>query len=268
MLKNLVWLGAGLGAVLSAAACGGSIEAIGDGAAGSGGSGSSNSNHTAGVGAHSSSGTAGGSSANAGSGSAGTASGNGYPTCPDRVCATGYGCYFSEQNPDGICAPFCDTEEQGQTADADLSCHNALGGGVGTCVFGIGPGNPSISLPGIVDYNNVVTGICSHECDPLAQDCPSGFTCDITATYSAVAQQTLYGCIPDKTPRHLGDRCDSSGSGECGSGLTCSPPFIDGRMTCLAFCDLHDTASCPTGQTCNSTEITTQTTNADVGVCW
>jgi hypothetical protein len=182
-------------------------------------------------------------------------------------CSAGYGCYFSDQNPDGICAPFCDSDEQGQTADADLSCSKAVGGGRGTCVFSLGPGNPAVTeFPGSPPSNNVVTGLCSYECDPLGQDCPTGYTCDMTSSYSAVAAQVMYACVPNKTPRSVGDDCFCSGCGECGPGLTCSPEQ-DGTYVCEAYCDLTDPESCPAAQTCGSTEVTSQVPNSNVGVC-
>ena len=128
-------------------------------------------------------------------------------TC-EPGCSEGYGCYEIADDPAGFCAPLCDRSEQGQTADADLSCTNSVRGGAGTCVFSLGFGWP---LPSTIDppflTSRVVTGLCSNACDPLQQDCPDGYTCDQTSIYSVVVNQGLYARMPNKAPLALGDGC-------------------------------------------------------------
>lgn len=270
--KTLGW--GGTLSMLTLAACGGSVQGIGDAVAGSGGSAT----------AHAGSGTVQphGGSSSSGSTSASTQGGSsstGTPTdgrggaawapgtC-DPPCREGYGCYPLANDPAGMCAPLCDTPEQGQTADADLSCSNSVRGGVGQCVFSLSFG---WRLPGGVDIpglDNVITGLCSNACDPLAQDCPAGYTCDHTATYSAVAQEDLYACMPNKQPRAQGDVCYTTGLGECGLGLTCSLPNAEASLAhCEAFCDMRDSGTCPTNRTCTEDVITEQDNDPNIGVC-
>jgi hypothetical protein len=273
--------------LLALAACGGSIDqSVGDGASGAGGS-----NNTQGHAGNSSAQPLGGSRAQPlggssnGSGNAPTQLGGsngsgasssgrggaawGPGTC-DPPCSQGFGCYEVANDPAGFCAPLCDTPEQGQTADADLSCSNSILGGAGTCVFSLGFGWP---LPGGNDIpfltSRVVTGLCSNACDPILQDCPEGYTCDQTATYSAVSQQGLYACLPNKGPHAVGEACDDAGDGQCGPGLTCSVP-PDGNIfaaTCAALCDRRDTDACSGTQTCAETIFTEQDNDPNIGVC-
>lgn len=113
-----------------------------------------------------------------------------------------------------------------------------------------------------------MTGLCSNGCDPILQDCPSGYTCDQTDTYSAVAQQGLYACLPNKNPHAIGDACSSTGDGECGPGLTCSPR--DGNIfaaTCTVLRDRRNTEACSGTQVCTETEVTMQDNDPNIGVC-
>jgi hypothetical protein len=113
-----------------------------------------------------------------------------------------------------------------------------------------------------------VTGLCSNPCDPIVQDCPAGYTCDMTDTFSAVNQQGLYACLPNKLPHALGESCQSTGDGECGPGLTCtqgSQGVLDGF--CTTFCEMSDADACPDGQTCTETEVTIQDNDPNIGVC-
>ncbi len=275
MLKKVLECGVAV-SVLVLAACGGSVQDVGDASSGSGG----DHNMAPATGGKSSSQPQGGSSATGGSKSQGSATGgtqsNGNddgrggaawaPGTCDPPCAMGYGCYEVADDPAGICAPLCDDDAQGQTPDADLSCGNSVRGGAGTCVFSLGFGWP---YGGGIEYSNVVTGLCSNSCDPFEQDCPSGYKCDQTATYSAVAQAGLYACVPNKKPHALGEHCESTGDGECGVGSTCHLPedmgFDAGK--CVAFCDQRDREPCPVGQECVETVVTMQDNDPNIGVC-
>ncbi|HEX2874350.1 MAG TPA: hypothetical protein VHP33_24015 [Polyangiaceae bacterium] len=276
MIKRMLGCGATF-SMLTLAACGGSVQEIGDAAAGSGGSATEhagsgstqphagNATGVAGSAPTHAGGTGSNGSDENGHGGAAWASG----TC-DPPCGEGFGCYTIAGDPAGLCAPLCDTPEQGQTPDADLSCSNSVLGGAGQCVFSLGFGWPAPggvnSPPGI---DRVVTGLCSNACDPLAQDCPSGFKCDQTATYSAFNQQGLYACMPNKDPRALGEACDSTGDGQCDAGLTCAipddGPFEDAK--CVALCDMRDASTCPTDKTCTENVVTLQDNDPNIGVC-
>jgi len=282
MIKKLLGC-AGTMSLMALGACGGSIQDIGDAASGGGGSGSAE--PRGGTSAQPQAGTSAqprGGSGSAGSnpvthrggsesgsapdGRGGAAWGPG--TC-DPPCSEGYGCYTMADDPAGLCAPLCDHPDQGQTPDEDLSCSNSVQGGTGQCVFSIGFGWPSGGQPNPTnDSDRFVTGLCSNPCDPIAQDCPAGYTCDLTDTYSAVAQQGLYACLPNKLPHALGETCQSTGDGECGPGLTCTLGTQGvANGSCTAFCDLRDADACPDGQTCTETEVTMQDNDPNIGVC-
>jgi hypothetical protein len=279
MIKKMLGC-AGTISLLTLAACGGDVQGIGDAAAGSGSGGSAtahagsgsaqphggNATGVAGSAPHQTGGASATGSGQNGRGGAAWASG----TC-DPPCSEGFGCYTIAGDPAGLCAPLCDTPEQGQTVGADLSCSNSVLGGTGQCVFSLGFGWP---IPGGGEYpfqgsDRVVTGLCSNACDPLAQDCPSGFKCDQTATYSAFDQQGLYACMPNKDPRALGEACDSTGDGQCDAGLTCAipdnGPFQDAK--CVTLCDMRDTSTCPTDKTCTENVVTLQDNDPSIGVC-
>ena len=287
MIKKMLGCG-GAFSMLALAACGGHTQEIGDAASGSGGS--SNTAQPQGGAAQS---QAGSSATQPRGGSASSAAGNGTiatggsspdpttgnetgrggaawaPGTCDPPCSQGYGCYEVADDPAGFCAPLCDTDVQGQTPDADLSCSNSVRGGAGTCVYSLSFGWP-IPGPtgGIALTSRVVTGLCSNACDPILQDCPAGYTCDMTDTYSALNQQGLYACMPNKNPHALGDACDGTGDGECGPSLTCSLPNAGPAIaTCEAFCDSRDPNACPTGKTCTETVVTMQDNDPNIGVC-
>jgi hypothetical protein len=227
-------------------------QPIGDGPGGTGGS--------------SSSGTSGASTA----GSPATEGGSGgsvvtHGTCAEG-CDPGFGCYNSTLNPIGVCAPLCDGD-RGYRREG-VSCGNSVRGGVGVCVFSQGYDPHIMEVDGLPVSNIILRGLCSNRCDPLAQDCPGGYTCDVTATYSVEPEETLYACMPDTEPRQIGDACDATGDGECGPGLTCSPTGDGGERwaICAAFCDLGDPTSCKASQHCVTTAITEQVGDA-IGVC-
>ena len=106
------------------------------------------------------------------------------------------------------------------------------------------------------------------KCAVTTHQCPQGYTCDMTDTYSALNQQGLYACMPNKSPHALGDSCEGTGDGECGPGLTCSLPDTGPAVaTCEAFCDSRDPGACPTGKTCTETVVTMQDNDPNIGVC-
>lgn len=260
MIKKMLGWGGTL-SLLTLAACGGSVQEIGDAMAGSSGSGTTQPHGgSSGAGTQPHPSGASSSSGAAPSGHGGSTWDSG--PC-DPPCSEGFGCYPLTNDPGGFCAPLCDTQEQGQTADADLSCSNSVRGGAGQCVFSQGFGWP---VPGGFtppSAGNVITGLCSNTCDPLAQDCPAGYTCDHTDTYSAFNQQGLYACMPNKDPRALEAPCDRTGDGQCGPGWTCSLP----SARCVTFCDMNDPSTCPTDRTCTEDLITQQDNDPNIGVC-
>jgi hypothetical protein len=264
MIKKMLGWGGTL-SLLTLAACGGSVQEIGDALAGSGGSGAGTAEPHAGSGGSIASSTHGGASpgglSSTGAPSHGGSASNSGPCNP--ACGEGFGCYPVANDPGGFCAPLCDTQEQGQTPDADLSCSNSVRGGAGQCVFSQGYGWAALANFYPAAGGNVVTGLCSNPCDPLAQDCPVGYTCDHTDTYSAFNQQGLYACMPNKDPRALDAPCDRTGDGQCGPGLTCSLP----SARCVTFCDMNDPSTCPTDRTCTEDEITIQDNDPNIGVC-
>ena len=275
MIKKAIECG-GVVSLVALAACGGTFQDIGDGGSGSGGT----SNMTQSVAGDTAEGgneatagsrAAGGSGTSSSQGSDGRAGAPWAPGTCDPPCSEGYGCYELANDPAGFCAPLCDSDEQGQTPAADLSCSNSVRGGAGTCVFSLSFGWP---IPGGSELpfltSRVVTGLCSNSCDPIEQDCPDGYKCDITATYSAVSQEGMYACMPNKVPSALGESCDGTGDGQCDAGLSCSIPDAATSIydaTCEALCDSRDPDACPTGQTCTETVVTMQDSDANIGVC-
>jgi hypothetical protein len=285
MIKTMLGCGVAV-SLLALAACGGSIQDVGDAVSGSGGDtsaetrgggsaqplgGSTNAQSSGGRTSADSGGAThvGGAKSAAGGNGRGGAAGRAPGTC-DPPCSEGFGCYTIADDPAGLCAPLCDTPEQGQTAYADLSCSHSVQGGAGQCVFSLGFGWPIPGAEGIplLESDRFVTGLCSNPCDPIVQDCPAGYTCDMTDTFSAVNQQGLYACLPNKVPHALGESCQSTGDGECGPGLTCTlgnQGIFD--AVCTTFCEMGDTDACPDGQTCTETEVTMQDNDPNIGVC-
>ena len=166
MIKKLLGCGSAI-SMLTLAACGGSVQEIGDAMAGSGGN---TATHAGGSTTQTHAGSATAAAGSAPIHGGGTSSSNPGPdgrggaawapgTC-DPPCGEGFGCYTVENDPAGLCAPLCNSSEQGQTANADLSCTTSVRGGPGQCVFSLGFGWP---IPGVSEApfltDRVVTGL-------------------------------------------------------------------------------------------------------------
>jgi len=265
MIKKMLGCG-GAFWLLALTACGGSVQSVGDGATGAGGSNKAQAQSGSTAQQH------GGSSSSSGGTSARGRDGEPWaPGTCDPPCSQGYGCYEVANDPAGFCAPLCETQYPGQTADANVSCTNSVRGGNGTCVYSYGYGwpthyedvTPGDALPRV---QVIGTGLCSNACDPVLHDCPAGYTCDLTSPY-VVDSLLMYACMPNKKPQALGDACTGGGDGECGPGLTCTVvPDNDGiyNASCTAFCYRHDTSACPAGQTCSETGLVD---DPNIGVC-
>jgi hypothetical protein len=269
MIKKMLGRGATI-SVLTLTACGGNVQEIGDAVSGNGGSatthaGSGAAQPHAGNASNASGGASsqlGGSSNSALDGRGGAAWAPG--TC-DPPCREGFGCYPVEGNPAGLCAPLCEMQDQGQTPDTDLSCTNSVRGGAGQCVDSLGFGWPN---PGAALSAYTGTGLCSNPCDPLAQDCPTGYKCDQAYAYSAVVYRAMYACVPEKEPRALDEACDGEGDGRCAAGLSCTTPDVNqAAMRCASFCDMRDPSTCPTGQTCTETVVSERDNDPNIGLC-
>jgi hypothetical protein len=199
----------------------------------------------------------------------GSTSVGGAPSAGDceNGCAPGFGCYQSRFGERTVCAPICEDQVQRQHADDSVACGSSVRGGPGTCVsaetYAPVPAAPSGAPVGSANQSQ---GLCSNLCDPLLQDCPSGFSCDFTGTYSAVAEQAVYACMPVLKEGQAGDDCDGTENGNCAAGFTCNP-FPNLVYKCVAFCDLQATNPCPGTQTCTASEITTIVGNPNVGIC-
>jgi hypothetical protein len=214
--------------------CGHIEEPIGETGGGSGGS-------KAGAGGSGTPAGASGSTPGGGYSSAGAPSGE---ECGAAICAAGSECFIGKgaTSDDGVCVPLCNPEEQTDQSSWGLPCSDAIGGGDGTCRpflrYGEWPGGMGSGLSGV--------GVCTHSCDPLAQDCPSGFSCDLTDTPDGSVAVWSFACLPHLTPQATGDACQGTPLGECAVGSTCSGD----DYICRDFCDRSATNACPTAQSC------------------
>src|SRR4051812_4953676 len=142
-------------------------QPIGDMAAGAGGSAGSRTSQTGGG----EPGSVAGSSTlpRAGSGST-----NG-EQCGATVCDANADCFIASgaSTDEGVCTPLCNPANQTDQTSWGQPCSGAVGGGEGVC-------RPFLRTYQITPQTGVVNtpvGVCTIECDPLAQDCPDGFSC-------------------------------------------------------------------------------------------
>lgn len=253
-LARSLWLCASL------SACSGVTQALGDAASGSAGS--------AGNTANSSGDSAGGSTLSSAGSTAlgGGAASSGPAGSPDPAgpcgsgCQAGYDCFPSTADPGGVCAPLCDSQDQSAWGS---SCQSSASGETGICLPFL-RNIPSGTIPS-AGRSTTGTGVCTRECDPLHQDCPLHFACDVTERTAGEMPDKVYACLPvvEAVPRLAGAACDGQPLGECSPGLNCMPSEAS---RCLAFCDLRDTASCPKSQTCSRPDWFPTTPNY-IGVC-
>jgi len=192
-------------------------------------------------------GTAGAPGATSGSGGVPGSTGGSTPAASpcEQGCGSGYDCFPFRDGMGGFCAPHCNWDPYASEAP---SCENAVSGGPGICL-------PFCQqLDGCAGGANPV-GVCTRRCNPLVQDCPEHFVCEVAelpVPVGAVTART-FACLPliESKPRPLGASCDGAPIGECAPGLSCVWDGNPGEYTCLAFCDLQDPASCPKPRRCS-----------------
>ena len=194
----------------------------------------------------------------AGSGSlpgAGSGSVNG-EQCGAAVCDPNADCFVASgaSTAEGICTPLCNPAEQTDQTSWGQPCSGAIGGGQGVCR----PFIRTYEIRPEIGVVNTPVGVCTIECDPLAQDCPDGFSCDMTDTPEGSAAHWSFACLPNLKPLETGSGCDGLPVGQCSKGATCN---FD---TCQKFCDSTAGDPCPSGGTCTVEEWFPAGT---VGVC-
>jgi hypothetical protein len=164
--------------------------------------------------------------------------------CGGEVCEPGSECFVQAgaTNDAGVCVPLCNPAEPTDQTTYGLECAGAIGGGDGICR----------AFLRYVEFDTPVnaggltpTGICTNACDPLAQECPDGFSCDLTDTPQGSLASWSYACLPALTPLETGAACDGAPVGACMPGSTC---VFD--STCAEFCDTEATDACPALQEC------------------
>jgi hypothetical protein len=171
------------------------------------------------------------------------------------TCGEGLECFTGPSGETGRCAPLC--EDQNQSAWGG-TCENPLTGGAGTC------------LP-FFDHTGravVAIGLCTSGCDPLAQDCPEGFTCDVTEDEAGQAPDRIFACLPltEAEPLVQGDGCNGFPTGECGPGLSCISGLDPAHFaTCERLCDSTAAAPCSAQQACEIPDFFPPGTT--VGIC-
>ena len=125
--------------------------------------------------------------------------------------------YFDEEQGLGECISFCQGSQENPSCE-DETTHCSIG--CQSCV-----------------------GICLHDCDPLAVDCPNGGLCVSTG-------DNIFECVFDGDELGgYGDGCEFINS--CEHGLACIPaknfPECEFLGCCAPFCDLDD-PTCPDGE--------------------
>jgi MYXO-CTERM domain-containing protein len=124
---------------------------------------------------------------------------------------------------DGTCTegcelpdPDCPTSDIGEICQANSQCMT------GTCIFW---------------KNDADFRFCTRECNPAADDCPSGMSCQNRAGFGDVCY------FDDDPPGILGDSCESAL--DCGT-YTCE------EGVCVKRCNLAIGLTCPTGFDCQT----------------
>lgn len=228
-----------LSAIFGAINCSGTTQTIGDAPGGAAGTpGSAGANSVAGAGAGAGTG-----------GDAGAVS----------ACDENEQLVTSKDQSVQLCAHRCNSDEQSEWGEA---CDNGLSGDAGTCypfLRWIIEGPFAGGLSG--------TGICTRGCDPLAQDCPTGYSCDVTDAKAAGEPGATFACLPEFANGTIaaGDPCAGTPEGYCGVGLTCVPE--GDTYTCRAFCDLTASDPCPSGKSCTALDIYEFVSETNAGIC-
>jgi len=207
-------------------------QPIGDMVAGAGGS----------AGSPTSSG--GGSASVAGSGAlpgAGSGNENG-EQCGAAVCDANADCFVAPgaSTDQGVCTPLCEPAEQTDQSSFNKPCSGAVGGGQGVCRAFL----RSYVITPQIGFSTTPVGVCTTECDPLAQECPDGFSCDLTDTPEGSTAHWSFACLPNLKQLETGSACEGSPLGQCSKGATCN------MAVCRDFCDTTAADPCPSGGTC------------------
>ncbi|MEI9948701.1 MAG: hypothetical protein WDO74_06885 [Pseudomonadota bacterium] len=163
--------------------------------------------------------------------------------CGAAVCDPNADCFVASgaSTDEGICTPLCKPADQTDQTSWNQPCSGAVGGGEGVCRAFV---RTYVAWPdfGLV---NTPVGVCTTECRPLAQDCPDGFSCDLTDTpQGGPMAHWSFACLPNLKPLETGAACDGSGIGQCSKGATCNFDI------CQEFCDSTAEDPCPSGGSC------------------
>lgn len=156
-------------------------------------------------------------------------------------CAKGFICQMADNDgKNGICVEFC---------NADKECPNSTAG-------------PTHCLE---SANEGVLPLCLYTCDPLIQDCESGFACYGVDTF------ICYRADPVDNPGQDGDACNFINA--CVAGFSCTDKAVlescdnpDGYGCCAAFCDTGE-MNCAGQEVCNPFFPDPMPGYENVGVC-
>jgi hypothetical protein len=168
--------------------------------------------------------------------------------CAGDVCDPGSGCFVQSGATidEGVCTPLCSPDNQFDQTPWGMPCSFAVGGGDGICR----PFLRQVQLDGPAAAMGSVAssvGVCTKSCDPLEQNCPEGFSCDLTDTPQGALASWSYACMPVLSPLATGAGCTGTSSGQCDVGATCN---VTSNGTCAEFCDTEASNPCPAMQEC------------------
>lgn len=145
--------------------------------------------------------------------------------------------------------------------ESGYPCDNSVVSGPGLCV----PFSKNIGVPGWPVVTSVP--VCSVTCDPLLQDCPEHFACDLTDGSQPLGETVgwIFACLPIVEPVPVGEggACYGGAAGACERGLTCVP---EGYLiaACEKLCDTTEPATCSASQRCRKPDWFPAGT---IGVC-
>lgn len=182
-------------------------------------------------------------------GNASVAGGPPLATC-EGGCPNTHYCLSPIDGAKAECLPMCDNRG---APDWGQTCHIAPSGGMGVC-------------EGFFDHvngTNHLLAMCSEPCNPLASECPAGYSCDLVLGVSDSARGPHFGCLPllVTASENVNAPCQPF-SGYCAPGLTCPN---EQYSTCKRFCDLSTGTGCAAGEACRvSAEFPV---NGPVGLC-
>lgn len=151
------------------------------------------------------------------------------------------------------CVAPCDGAEQSEWGQP---CANAFPGTEGVCR----PFNRWLS-----SGSTTGIGICTRNCDPMARDCPTGYSCDLSETLASAAPDRVFTCLPSFFPEPAaeGSACNGFPVGDCGVGLTCYSDTA--QPACRVLCDPAASNACPAGKACTKPDYFPP--DSAIGVC-